>query len=77
MATRDWHRGHWFDVCGCEPPCPCGLARESAPRHCLSSLVWTIGEGHYGETDFGFSYECKGSAEQVLPARLAAVGLTT
>lgn len=77
MATRDWHRGHWFDVCGCEPPRPCGLARKPAPRDCLSSVVWKIGEGHYRETDFGFTHEYKGSAEQALPVRLAAVGLTT
>jgi hypothetical protein len=50
--TVDWHlRGDWFDVCSCKLPCPCSFAQEPTHGDCLFTLVWHIGEGHFGDFD--------------------------
>ena len=43
-----WMKGHWFDVCSCNVPCPCEFAQPPTNNHCEGVLAYYIGEGEYG-----------------------------
>lgn len=44
-----WMKGHWFDVCSCNIPCPCGFAQPPTNNKCEGVMAYHITEGSYGD----------------------------
>lgn len=50
--VSQWYlKGHWFDVCKCNIPCPCYFAQTPTSGDCEGTMVWHIRGGRYGDVE--------------------------